>query len=406
MKRSRWIPFVVALLLTSFLLTHHSNPSDAAPSLAGAPVGSSVVSQPAWRSGGPYDASQQPIAIGDVAASPAYASDGTLFAAGQSGVYQTTDRGTSWQVALPLPARGDHAQATHVRISPGYATDGTVFATFVNGATWVYGLVKSTDRGQTWTFDTSHGEMRALALSPAYLTDATLWTARGDEVFKSTDGGAAWSPYRLAPPGDSFDVFNLAVSPAFASDHTLFATGYGATRRSTDGGQTWASVGGYAPGYGVAVSPLYAQDNTAWTTYRFIESPGDGTPESAVQRTTNRGASWALTATGLPGDYEPFARSLAVSPAYANDHTLFTALGGQLVSGLSHSLFRSLDSGSTWLDLGPAPGNPDTHALAVTSTALDGLMTHVATSAGVWHFGGLCEERLVNGGFEYDAAWR
>ncbi|MFZ2422190.1 MAG: hypothetical protein WA029_13715 [Anaerolineae bacterium] len=406
MKRSRWIPFVVALLLTSFLLTHHSNPSDAAPSLAGAPVGSSVVSQPAWRSGGPYDASQQPIAIGDVAASPAYASDGTLFAAGQSGVYQTTDRGTSWQVALPLPARGDHAQATHVRISPGYATDGTVFATFVNGATWVYGLVKSTDRGQTWTFDTSQGEMRALALSPAYLTDATLWTARGDEVFKSTDGGAAWSPYRLAPPGDSFDVFNLAVSPAFASDHTLFATGYGATRRSTDGGQTWASVGGYAPGYGVAVSPLYAQDNTAWTTYRFIESPGDGTPESAVQRTTNRGASWALTATGLPGDYEPFARSLAVSPAYANDHTLFTALGGQLVSGLSHSLFRSLDSGSTWLDLGPAPGNPDTHALAVTSTALDGLMTHVATSAGVWHFGGLCEERLVNGGFEYDAAWR
>ena len=130
--------------------------------------------------------------------------------------------------------------------------------------------VKSTDRGQTWTFDTSQGEMRALALSPAYLTDATLWTARGDEVFKSTDGGAAWSAYRLAPPGDSYDVFNLAVSPAFASDHTLFATGYGATRRSTDGGLTWASVGGYAPGFGVVVSPLYAQDDTVWTTYRFL----------------------------------------------------------------------------------------------------------------------------------------
>ena len=33
-------------------------------------------------------------------------------------------------------------------------------------------------------------------------------------------------------------------------------------------------------------------------------------------------------------------------------------------------------------------------------------MAHVATSAGVWHYGGLCEERLVNGGFEVDAAWR
>ena len=406
MKRSLSIPLVVTLILTSCLLISRSHPTDAAWPLTDAPAGFTPPVQPAWRSGGPFDANQQPIAISDVAASPAYAADGTLFAAGQSGVYRTTDRGTSWQVALPLPASGDHAQATHVRLSPGYATDGTVFATFVNGATWAAGLVKSTDRGETWTFDASQGEMRVLALSPAYLTDATLWAARGDEVFKSTDGGAAWSSYRLVPSGDSFDVFNLAVSPAFASDHTLFATGYGATRRSTDGGLTWASVGGYAPGFGVVVSPLYAQDNTVWTTYRFIESPGDGRPESAVQRTTNRGGAWALTAAGLPGVYEPFPRALAVSPAYATDHTLFTALSGQLVAGLSRSLFRSLDSGGSWIDLGPAPGNPDVHALAVTSTAPDGLMAHVATSAGVWHYGGLCEERLVNGGFEVDAAWR
>ena len=403
MKRLRWISLVVTLLLASLLFSY-SSPSAAAPAAIADRF--SAASQPAWRSGGPFDANQQPIAIGDVAASPAYASDGTLFAAGQSGVYQTTDRGDTWRVALPLPAHGDHAQATHVRISPGYAADGTVFAAFVNGATWVYGLAKTTDYGQTWAFDTRNGEMRALALSPAYPTDATLWTARSAEVFKSTDGGDTWSSYRLVPPGDSYDVFNLAVSPAFASDHALFAAGYDGTRRSTDGGQTWASVGGYAPSYGVAVSPAFAQDNTAWITYRFIESPGDGTPESAVQRTTNRGATWTLTATGLPGDYEPFARTLAVSPAYTSDHSLFTALGGQLVSGLSHSLFRSLDSGSTWLDLGPAPGNPDVHALDVTSTGFDGLMTHVATSAGVWRYGGLCEERLVNGGFEYNAAWR
>ena len=131
MKRLRWTSLVVTLLLASLLFSY-SNPSAAAP--AAVAHGFSVASQPAWRSGGPYAANQQPIAIGDVAASPAYASDGTLFAAGQSGVYQTTDRGTTWRVALPLPAHGDHAQATHVRISPGYAADGTAFAAFGNGA--------------------------------------------------------------------------------------------------------------------------------------------------------------------------------------------------------------------------------------------------------------------------------
>ena len=128
MKRSLSIPLVVTLLLTSFLLISRSHPTDAALPLTDAPAGFTPAAQPAWRSGGPFDAYQQPIAMGDVAASPAYATDGTLFAAGQSGVYRTTDRGTSWQVALPLPARDDHAQATHVRLSPGYATDGTVFA--------------------------------------------------------------------------------------------------------------------------------------------------------------------------------------------------------------------------------------------------------------------------------------
>ena len=40
-------------------------------------------------------------------------------------------------------------------------------------------------------------------------------------------------------------------------------------------------------------------------------------------------------------------------------------------------LFRSLDGGSSWIDLGSAPGNPDVHALAVTSTAPDLSLIHI-----------------------------
>lgn len=406
MKRTVSLPLTVAVILSSLLIFHRSDPTGAVPAGLDPSPGAVTASQPGWRSGGPFDNNEQPLAMDDVAASPTYASDGILFAVGQGGVYRTTDRGAHWQHVLSIAMQPAYGHKAQVAISPGFVSDGVVFVTFFDDTAHTAGFAKSTDGGDTWALDTTYGEMRALAISPVFFDDRTLWMARGDEVFRSTDGGAIWSPYPMTPPGDAYDVFDLAASPAFGSDRTLFATGYGGARRSTDGGQTWTPSGGYAPAYGVAISPLYAQDSVVWTSYRFIESPGDGTPESAVQRSANRGASWTLTAAGLPGFYEPFVRTLAVSPAFGNDRTLFTALSGSFVQGQSHSLFRSLDGSNSWLDLGPAPGNPDIAAIAVTSTTFDGLLAHVATAQGVWHYGGLCQERLINGGFEYDVAWR
>jgi hypothetical protein len=72
---------------------------------------------------------------------------------------------------------------------------------------------------------------------------------------------------------------------------------------------------------------------------------------------------------------------------------------------MHHSLFRTANGGDSWIDLGAAPGDPDVLGLAATRTEAEGLVAHLATERGVWHYGGLCEERLVNGGFETDSAW-
>jgi len=111
-----------------------------------------------------------------------------------------------------------------------------------------------------------------------------------------------------------------------------------------------------------------------------------------------------MATAGLPGVYEPFPYPVAVSPRYAADRTLFTALYGQFVAGTSHSLYRALDGGAWWNDLGSAPGNPNVFELAATGYGPLAVAAHLATDAGVWHYESLCEERLTNGGFEVNGA--
>ena len=334
-----------------------------------------------------------------------------LFVAGDLGVYRSTDSGATWEILTTGAPLGHNIRFLAVQPSPAYATDNTIFATFVDFTLHTSALYKSTDGGATWTVITVPGVYQPpqllLALSNNYLTDQTVFVAGWDQLHKSTDGGATWATHSIAPSGDFYVTYKLAASPAYGSDQTLFATGPDRmARRSTDGGVTWSAVGGPAPTYGLAMSPSYAADGTAWLTYRFREGVGDGTPDSGVTRTTNRGATWSLSTAGLPGDYASIPIPLAASPSYNSDKTLFTALSGNFDPDAEHSLYRAIGGGNWWVNLGAAPGNPSIQDLAVTALGpAGGLTAHAATSEGVWHCDALCEERLINGGFETADGW-
>ncbi len=342
-----------------------------------------------------------PLRTESVVASPAYDGDGTLFAGTAEGVFRSADRGVTWQRLPTGDPPGHDAVFRAVRLSPAYATDGTVFASYEDRTLAQTALYRSSDRGQTWTVFPAVAGGTALAVSPVFPVDRTVFFGRGDRIFKSTDAGATWTSY---PVADIDPITEIAVSPGYAADRTVYLTGYGGVRRSLDGGVTWASMPTSAPAYDLAISPAYATDGTVWHTFRAIEAPGDDRPESAVVRTTNWGGTWSMATAGLPGVYEPFPYPVAVSPRYATDRTLFTALYGQFVAGTSHSLYRALDGGAWWNDLGPAPGNPNVLELAATGYGPQAVAAHLATDAGVWHYESLCEERLTNGGFEVKGA--
>ena len=299
-----------------------------------------------------------PVPASSVSASPAYETDSTLFAGTNFGVFRSTDRGLSWQRMTGADSPAYPYAFPSVRVSPAYATDGTVFATVADLARPRATLYKSTDRGVTWTMLPGVTESGVLAVSPAYGVDHTLFMASDATLRKSTDGGLTWRNFAMTTPAVGFHTLELEASPAYATDRTLFATGYGGTLRSTTGGETWTSVGRYSPAYGLAISPNYAADGTAWHTFRAIEPAGDGSPESAVVQTTNRGASWSFATSGLPGVYEPYPFPLAASPRYATDKALFTMLSGQFVAGNSHSLYRAIDGGSLVERSGISPRQP------------------------------------------------
>lgn len=397
--RLRWVMFVVVGFFTlGWVVLAVTTPSQGA-----APA-------PEWRSGGPYmpdGAVMTPTVVLDVEASPGYASDHTLFAATRSGLFRSADAGLHWQLLPGLPSAGDHSYFSHVRLSPDYAADGVIIAAYADTQTSAGTLYRSIDFGDSWQpLATFTQTVSALALSPNFAADDTLFAITGFDTYlrKSTDGGQSWQRYRFEPE-EFFDGFALAVSPNYAADQMLFATGFGPVHRSSDGGVTWSALDTYGVTYGLAVSPNYAADQRVWATYRAIESPGDGTPESSVMRSFDGGDNWVPTASGLPGVYEPFVRVVAASPNYANDGALFTALSGQLLAAPSHALFRSYDHGASWVDWGPPPDNPDIFDIAVTATMTEGVVAHVATDQGVWHFSAPYEQLIVNAGFEYDNGW-
>lgn len=285
--------------------------------------------------------------------SPAYASDNTLFAVGNSNshpVYRSTTGGQKWTVVGSF----DSPIWTGA-FSPTYATDHTVFLAGDEG------VFMSIDRGATWTAvntGLTSRDVACLVLSPTFSTDRTLFVGTySGGLFKSTNGGASWTAMNAGLTGKA--VVALAVSPSYAGDHTLFAatdtdvsilgsTG-GGLFKSYSGGASWTELN---PGLAtfrvgaLAISPAFATDQTL-----FLGTTADG-----VLRSTTGGASWSQVNSGASN---PYILSFAISPDYSNDHTLFMGSRG------GGGVFKSTSSGESWTAVNSGIGFP-TASLAVS----------------------------------------
>ncbi|MBX3054554.1 MAG: hypothetical protein KF753_23995 [Caldilineaceae bacterium] len=201
------------------------------------------------------------------------------------------------------------------------------------------------------------GTVTALLVLTDGTTSPTILAGTKAGLFRSADGGQHWQPVENGPA-------DPAIVAMATAQGTIFATSEGGRLYcSDDGGQSWPELTGWAGlgvGVAIALSPAYADDATL-----FIAT-ADG-----PMRSQDRGQSWEISNFGL---LDVDTLCLAISPDYTNDETLWagTAFGG---------FFRSRNGGRSWRESGA--GLPDAAVQCLTQGA-DGTLYAGTESDGVF----------------------
>jgi len=212
-----------------------------------------------------------------------------------------------------------------------------------------------------------------IVFSPDYANDKTLFViSEQSRLYRSVDGGQTWSMLRGALPMHAFASLSLAISPDFAQDHTLFTGGYlgeswgEGVLRSTDSGDTWQPMWNnlsFLRVYRVALSPTYATDGAllAYAHYARLATMENGI---AIQRSTDRGVSWAVALTTTDEASAPAPSAILGTPA--------APIIPLRIAANRRQVERTIDNGQTWqvvnlsvaddrllLQVLPSPGYPD-----------------------------------------------
>ncbi len=297
--------------------------------------------------------------------SPSFADDGVVLASVQLTdhwlVARSDDGARTWTVLGPRLAR---ASIREFAYSPAFGSDGVVFAAAADG------IHRSADGGFTWA-RVALAPTHAVVCSETFAVDGTALAGTDGALLRSTDGGLTWAPVETPTPPPFASLARLPGGGVLAGGKTLL--------RTDDLGDTWSPLGALPrPPAGVAVSPSFATDATVAVALGRAGPPGlmlstDGgatfTPwvaglddptvveveaapggrffaigdDAACYRADAPFGTWSLHADG----FEPLSpqsdwhyATLEVSPAFAADETVF--VGG------FEGLYRSEDAGESF----------------------------------------------------------
>ena len=335
--------------------------------------------------------------------------NGEIFAGGEYGLWRRTN--ALWQpanVGLGAPLS---SVTTDVALSPAYATDGTLFVT--QGSTVSIGasLYRSTNRGATWEWLKGAASMSQVELAPGFPADERAWLLADQRVLDSADGGMTWTARPFWLDGHTARV--LALSPTFATDQTLYAAGDN-FYRSQDGGLTWSAP---ATGLPIGDTPpamqprrlAIAPDGQLFLSL-YIYDPAEGyARHDQLWTSSDRGATWRrVAAPDLP------VAALAIGPGATGGDILYMSVFDDNEFDdrvVAPDLFASADRGATWRNLGAVPGGP----ALVLATAAGAPGQLIAGGQGAWLLDGNmaptatpdpCRELLQNRSFEAEGVWR
>ncbi|GAC1472041.1 MAG: hypothetical protein PVSMB7_24350 [Chloroflexota bacterium] len=378
-----------------------------------------------WRYDTPADASHLKARVMQLAISPAFATDGTIFALWNEntdgGVLRSTNGGQSFQDvtgSLPATSFTNVSEGASLALSPQYGTDTTI-AVSPNGGTSTTSYL-STNGGTTWQPVTVSGKANGCDVSGGgYLVPLGggklgSYLAAGNGVCgwtlntlyaSSADGGTTWTAGGdiQAAANANFDSQHSHLYALSGGSTLIYTDQYGNVVRSADSGLTWHSLlpgtlDGYTPvgasgrapftfdiapgGRGIFAVPLWGKAaphlyhssdaGATWTLQwasNGVTALNDVSAGGAAAifyaagnegllRSQNNGATWYSV-----GSWKPQFSSVAASPAFPNDGTVFTTsfpsgmitTQGQDCCGFG--IFGSGSGGATWS--APESANPD-----------------------------------------------
>jgi photosystem II stability/assembly factor-like uncharacterized protein len=302
--------------------------------------------------------------------------------AADGGIWKTTNGGASWQ---PLTDFQDSLSSGSITLDPAnpdtvYVGTGEPYSS--SSAYYGAGILKSSDAGSTWQniqapFVTSTVSLRIGGID-VYPNDHNVVLAatsrtQGSGIYRSTNGGATWTPVYSGGP-----VYKVRFLPN--APNTAIAVGFDDNTfnqqvilRSTDAGATWQVVVHQSVDFGFG--DLTAQGSLAiGTGHNTIYAALGGNAAALLFKSTDAGATWTAVNNKLPSGQAMcnaqcwYGLALAVHPADPN-----------LLYFGAVNLYRSTDGGNTWT--GVTSEHVDYHALTFTPA---GDRLYVANDGGIW----------------------
>lgn len=284
---------------------------------------------------GAYRAALSMDAVSNLDEQPAAVTEGRWLEMGPSAINSLTEQTVSGRVnSLAIDPRNNS----------------TMYLAAAGGGLW-----KSTNRGNRWTPMTD--ELASLASGAVAVDPFTgeVWYGTGElnfcrdcyygaGVYRSADGGISWA--RVNP-----DAFLSSPTSLISFDRrrrgTLFIGRSTALWKSSDNGETWRVVlRGTITDF--VISP--ADSNVAFAAVGNFS----GGPDNGIFRSNDGGETWVRLTEGLPESGTMGRMSLTAS---FFDPNIVYALIVRATDYNFHGLFRSLNGGATWAQIGNLPAD-------------------------------------------------
>ena len=274
------------------------------------------------------------------------------------GVFRSTDSGVTWRPVSGLPAG----------VTPALVIAPSNHFVLYAG-TKDHGIFTSTDGGASWSATATPGrnvfdaarppEVDALAVDPhdPHVVYATIG-GNAALLYKSTNGGAAWSPVgALAPSSDMPRANGIRIDPAVSGTMYLFGTRR--MLKTVDAGQTWTQIG---PVFTEFLEPHDLQIDPQHPAVLYASLGVRG-----IYKSTDRGASWVASNAGIPAGSAASDVTLAGLAIDSRDGTIYAAaLCRPSASCVEGAVFKSTDAATTWTPAHVLRGGWNSAVVAVT----------------------------------------